>query len=74
MTINIVSLEQVSDWSMRCSLSLPKRDYCLFGFLLESVEGLGIHSANPLTGGIDVLFSKAMRSEFEAFISGINRI
>ena len=58
---------------MRCGLSLEKRDYCLFGFLLESVEGLGIHSSNPLTGGIDVLFSLAMRSEFEAFISEIKR-
>lgn len=73
MKIEVRALEQASEWSLRYLLDLAKPDHCLFGFLLESAEGLGLHSFNPETGGLDVIVPKSLSGDFEAFVASLNR-
>lgn len=74
MKIEIITLDKASEWSLRYQLQLAKQDNCLFGFLLESAEGLGLHSSNPETGGMEVIVSEDLSAEFEAFLDSLHRV
>ncbi|HRY84245.1 MAG TPA: hypothetical protein P5533_06385 [Candidatus Cloacimonadota bacterium] len=71
MQIGILSREQITRNSILIRLRLPKQDFCLFGFLLESAEGLGIHSFNAQTGGVDVLTTNDLIPEMTDFLSAL---
>ncbi|GEM_PF-3574232 len=43
MEIKVIKIEQISDNMERWRISLPKANFREFGFLFETLEGLGLH-------------------------------
>ena len=43
MDIRIVKIEQISPQMERWLIQLPKHQFIVFGFLLEAMEGTGLH-------------------------------
>ena len=57
---------------IKVSLDIVKEQFYLFGFLLDSVEGLAFHSFNKNTNTMDVFVPKSQFSSFQSFLSAWN--
>jgi len=56
------------------TVSLGSAQMHLFGFLLESIEGLGYHSEGDERNEMNVQVSKDLIPEFESFLSTLPEI
>lgn len=49
-------------------LEMPPRDYKLFGFLLDSIEGLATHSRVENTGILEIQFPECQTDGLNSFL------
>jgi hypothetical protein len=55
--------------SVRYLVELDQSDFCLFGFLLDSVEGLASHSGAPSGQGLVITVPCSQQKDWESFLA-----
>ena len=69
MDIKVVRTERISDAMERWWLSLPTKNFRDFGFMLETLEGVGIHSCSSEGENLmEVLVATGMKDELIALL------
>ncbi|MDZ4182394.1 MAG: hypothetical protein U1B83_05915 [Candidatus Cloacimonadaceae bacterium] len=68
MDIGIKHKGHISPDFMSYRLCLKREQFCLFGYLLDSVEGLANHHSTDETGEMDISVPAARIAEFEQFL------
>lgn len=73
MDIGIKHWHDISPDFVCYRLSLKRERFCLFGSLLDSVEGLANHHSTDETGEMDISVPSARIAEFEQFLDAWRR-
>jgi hypothetical protein len=69
MNIKVVKTEQISDGTERWLVTLPEKNFRDFGFLLEALEGVGIHRKSREGENLmEVDVAVGMRDELTALL------
>lgn len=71
--IRISGRDELSGGFHRYYVALPKREYHFFGFILESIEGLGYHrESKDRPGCMEVEVPDVLEAEFIALVEAID--
>jgi hypothetical protein len=71
--ITISARDELTGGFHRYFVALPKREYHFFGFILESIEGLGYHRESKLKPGcMEVEVPSSLELDFLRLIETLN--
>ncbi|MDP2172514.1 MAG: hypothetical protein Q8M98_04015 [Candidatus Cloacimonadaceae bacterium] len=68
MDICLKSIEALSENFQRYRFGLKRDQFCLFGLLLDSIEGIGTHHCGDHEDEMLVSVSRSRISEFETYL------
>ena len=68
MQLELLQEEIVSAHSLRFRVGLPRKDFQLFAYLLDSVNNLGVHSCSDRPEEMQIVLPRDLRSEWLEFV------
>jgi hypothetical protein len=69
MKINIIRQIELSDLMLRYWVQLPAQGFTLFGYLIESADGMGYHRhSQEYDNTMEVDVSKPFKRDFEQIV------